>query len=125
MKRILSIIFICIAGVHFLNAQDLQLRHVVSFSFKEEATEEQVADLIKDFIDLQNKIPEIQSFEWGTDNSPEGLQKGLTHCFILTFKNEEDRDIYLPHPAHKAFGKKNGPIIKDVFVIDFYVKEDF
>ena len=104
-------------------AQKKPLRHVVSFKFAAEATDAQIDALIAAFADLQNKIPEVQSFEWGINNSPEGLDKGLTHCFILTFKNEADRDVYLPHPAHKAFIKDHGSIVADVFVIDYYARE--
>lgn len=102
--------------------QTKPLRHVVSFKFKPEATTDQINNLIADFEDLKNKIPQIQAFEWGKNNSPEGLDKGMTHCFILTFKDEADRDVYLPHPDHQAFGDKNGVIIEDVFVIDYYIE---
>ena len=91
------------------------------FKFKEDATKEQIAKVVKTFEDLKKKkkIAEIENFEWGTNNSPEGLNKGFTHCFILTFANEKARDAYLPHPDHKAFGKVLKPILDDVFVIDF------
>ena len=72
---------------------------------------------------MKKKIPEIVEFEWGTNNSPEGKNKGCTHGFILTFKSEKDRDAYLPHPAHKEFGKLVGPLLDDVFVIDFWSKD--
>ncbi|MDB5242587.1 MAG: stress responsive alpha-beta barrel protein, partial [Spirosoma sp.] len=56
---------------------------------------------------------------WGTNHSPENLNKGLTHAFILTFDSEKDRDAYLPHPAHKAFGGVVGAWLADVTVVDF------
>jgi len=61
--------------------------------------------------------------EWGTNNSPENLNKGFTHGFVLTFKTEKDRDAYLVHPDHKAFGKLVGGVLADVFVLDFLAKE--
>ena len=54
--------------------------------------------------------------------SPEKRDKGFTHCFILTFKTEKDRDDYLVHPEHTAFVKVALPVIDDVFVIDFWAK---
>ncbi|MFP6893571.1 MAG: Dabb family protein, partial [Opitutales bacterium] len=98
-----------------------KIRHVVCFKFKEDATKEQIAKVEKAFEDLKKKkkIAEIENLEWGTNNSPEGLNKGFTHCFILTFADEKARDNYLPHPDHKAFGKVLKPILDDVFVIDF------
>jgi Stress responsive A/B Barrel Domain len=41
---------------------------------------------------------------------------------VLTFKSEQDRDAYVVHPEHKAFGKLVGPLLDDVFVIDFWPK---
>jgi hypothetical protein len=99
------------------------LRHVVNFKFKSTATEAQVKDVVDAFRELKTKIPEIKSFEWGTNNSPENLNKGLTHCFVLSFDSEADRAKYLPHPDHKAFGAKLGPVLEDVFVIDYWAQE--
>lgn len=96
------------------------LRHVVAFKFKEKTSDAQIKELVKAFRGLKKKIPQISSFETGTNNSPENLNKGHTHAFILTFNSEEDRDAYLIHPDHKEFGKLVGPIVEDVFVIDFW-----
>lgn len=95
------------------------LQHVVLFKFKPEATPEKVAEIVAAFEALPSKIKEIKDFKWGTNNSPEKLDKGLTHAFILTFDSEKDRDTYLPHPAHKAFGTIVGPWLADVTVVDF------
>ncbi len=97
-----------------------QLRHVVLFKFKDSITAEAIHKAEKAFITLPNKISEIKDFEWGINNSPEGLDKGFTHCFFLTFDSEEDRAIYLPHPDHKAFGEILSPLLDDVLVIDYW-----
>jgi len=98
------------------------LRHVVSFKFKQSATPESIRSVEDAFRKLEDQIPEILSFEMGTNISPEGLDKGFTHCFILTFKSEKDRDAYLVHPDHKAFGSLVGPVLDDVFVVDFWAR---
>lgn len=112
---VLGMAFIAI----YATSNPRQLRHVVCFKFKSEATETQVDALIEAFEDLQYDIPEIKAFEWGLNNSPEGYDKGMTHIFQLTFDDEEGRDIYLPHPAHKAFGEIHGGIIDDLVVVDY------
>ena len=100
-----------------------KLRHVVAFKFKEGTTRERIKQVEDAFRDLKRKIKEIKAYEWGTNISAENRNKGCTHGFILTFKNEKDRDTYLNHPAHKEFGKLVGPVLDDVFVIDFWAKE--
>ena len=107
-----------------INAKDKKsapvLRHVVCFKFKNEAKPAEIQRIEREFASLKKKIPQIRAFEMGTNNSPEGLNKGFTHCFVVTFGNEKDREIYLPHPAHKAFVKILKPILEDVFVIDYW-----
>ena len=97
-----------------------QLRHIVLFKFKEEATKAQIKNVEEAFAELPLKIKEIKEFEWGLNNSPENLDKGFTHGFLLTFDSEAGRDIYLPHPDHKAFGEIVGPLLEDVFVLDYW-----
>lgn len=99
-----------------------QLRHVVLFKFKEGTTPADIQKVEAAFVALPSKISEIKDFEWGLNNSPEGLDKGFTHCFFLTFDSEEGRAVYLPHPAHKAFGKVLGPHLDDVLVLDYCTK---
>ena len=100
-----------------------ELFHVVSFKFKQDAKPEQVKAVEDAFEKLKGQIPEITSLKWGTNVSPEKHAKGFTHCFVLTFATEKDRDAYLVHEDHKAFGKVVGPVMDDVFVIDFWSKE--
>jgi hypothetical protein len=97
-----------------------QLRHVVLFKFKSDADPQAIARAQEAFEGLPDKIPQIREFEWGLNNSPEGLNKGFTHCFLLTFDSEEDRAIYLPHPDHKAFGALLKDILEDVTVVDYW-----
>ena len=96
------------------------LRHVVLFSFKEGSTPEQVKTVTDAFATLPKKIKQIKSFEWGTNNSPESLNQGFTHCFFVSFDSEKDRAVYLPHPDHIAFGDILRPILDKVLVIDYW-----
>lgn len=99
------------------------LRHVVLFKFKDSATEADIQKIVEAFKELPNKIEGILHFEWGTNVSPEGLSNGFTHCFFVTFKDEEARDAYLPHPAHEAFGGIVGPHLEKVLVVDYWPQE--
>ncbi len=99
------------------------LRHAVFFSFNEDSTEENIAGVTTAFAALPSKIDSIVDFQWGTNNSPENLDDGFTHGFLLTFKDEAGREVYLPHPAHTGeFADALRPHMKDVFVIDYWGK---
>jgi len=99
------------------------LRHVVLFKFKDSATPEDVKKVESAFADLPGKLPLIKGYEWGKNNIPENLNPGLEHCFLLTFSNEKDRDAYLVHPDHKAFGKILGPYLDKVTVVDYWTEK--
>ena len=96
-----------------------QVKHMVAFKFKDSATPEDIKKVETEFRALKKKIKEINSFSAGTNNSPEKLNKGMTHGFLLSFNSEEDRNTYLEHPDHKAFGKMAMEYLADVFVLDF------
>jgi hypothetical protein len=100
-----------------------RLQHVVSFKFKSTATAQDITKVEAAFRALKQSIPQIAAFEWGTNVSKEKKDKGFTHCYILTFKSQQDLDAYIVHPEHKAFGKLVGPLLDDVFVIDFWSKK--
>lgn len=95
-------------------------RHVVLFKFREDLSEETVRKIETEFRSLCMGLPFIIGFEWGRNSSPENLNNGLTHCFLVTFANEQDRDIYLPHPAHVEFCKTylDGNL-ENVCVVDY------
>jgi len=102
---------------------DSVLRHVVLFKFKPDTSQENIDKVQEAFSALPSKIPQIASYEWGINNSPEGLNQDFTHCFFLTFKSEADRAVYLPHPDHKAFGAVLGPHLGGVLVVDYWTHE--
>jgi hypothetical protein len=132
MKRLLVAAFLVVVAVVTLvlvernlsvaeDPKPAPLRHVVLFKFKDSASKEQVAKLAEEFRQLPKKIPGIIDFEFGTNNSPEGLNEGLTHCFVVTFKSEKDREVYLPHPAHKGFVDQLLPHLDKAVVVDYFV----
>jgi Stress responsive A/B Barrel Domain len=98
-----------------------QVRHVVVFKYKPEATPAQIQQVTDAFRALATSIPGITAFEDGVNNSPENKNQGFTHVYVLTFENAAARDAYLPHPEHKKFGQVIGKsgIFVDAFVVDY------
>jgi hypothetical protein len=126
MKFILSSLLILITMTtmaqtqHTGNDTSRLLRHAVLFKFKDASSAADVKKVEDAFRALPSKIKEIAAFEWGTNNSPENINQGFTHCFFVSFKSEADRAVYLPHPAHKEFVKVLGPHLDKVLVIDYW-----
>ncbi len=100
-----------------------ELRHIVLFKYKPEVTPAQLDEINRAFQDLKRQIPQVKDFERGINNSPEGLDKGFTHGYLITFASEEDRAAYLPHPAHKKFVELLGGKLDEPLVFDYWVVE--
>ncbi len=100
-------------------AADGPIRHVVHFKFKDDATPAQIDHVVKEFAALKSKIDVVESLEWGTNVSPEGLSKDFKHCWIISFQDAAARDIYLKHKDHEAFVAIVKPLLADGFVVDF------
>jgi len=95
------------------------IRHLVLLRFTAEASERTRAAISDDFAALPGRIPLVRALERGVNTSPEGLDRGYTHAFLLSFDTEADRDAYLPHPEHQAFVSRLKPWLADVLVIDY------
>ena len=92
------------------------MKHVVLCAF--------VADLdptaiIADFASLATTVPSVQALEHGPNVSPEGLNDGFTHCFMVTFAGAAERDEYLVDPVHLAFVERFTPTLEKILVVDY------
>ena len=126
MKKLLFLLTLTILSLTSLHAQknketEKQLRHVVLFTFKSTSSAKSVDSVVKAFNKLYGSVPQVKKMEWGLNMSPEHLDQGFTHCFVLTFSSEKDLASYQLHPAHKAFQTILKPHMDKVFVVDYFV----
>jgi len=107
-------------GMPSADAEEL-VRHVVVFKYTEDASDAEIQEITEAFRALQDKIPGIVSFEHGVNNSPEDLNQGFTHVYVITFEDEAARDAYLPHPEHQQFVDMlmGSGIFDEAFVVDY------
>lgn len=110
-----------VANVAIADDSGKVLKHVVMYKFKDDCTAAQVQEVIDAFSGLPKKVDTIIGFEKGLNTSKEGKSDGLTHVFVVTFKDEAGLATYLKHPAHDAYVK----VVKDkrekVVVFDYWV----
>lgn len=97
------------------------VRHFGVFEFKKKVSESQITECFRTMKDMVGKIPGLIDMEYGPYNSPEGLNDGFTHGFLMTFDNESSRDSYLPHPIHEQVKDLVVPRLDRVVVFDFVV----
>jgi hypothetical protein len=99
----------------------VKLRHVVLFGFSGAASEATIAEVVRRFAELKTLVPGVDAFEWGKNCSPEGIDHGHSHAFLLTFGSSEARDAYLIHPNHVAFSNWVRSLVATVTVVDYWV----
>lgn len=95
-----------------------KVHHMVFLKFKRDVSEDSVADVFAQLAQLQELIPGIEYFQGGPHSSPEGRNQGFNHAFLMTFRDVESRDQYLPHPEHERVKAQLISLIDDVIAVD-------
>lgn len=95
------------------------IRHILLIKFNNTADTAKIAAVQTLFESMPDKIEGVRSVEWGTNDSPEGLNKDFTHSVLMTFADEAARQRYLPHPEHEALKQVFVPLVEDIVVFDY------
>ena len=98
-----------------------KVKHIALLKFKEGTTQEQIDQTFDQILELSESIDGIEDYVSGVNNSPEGLNQGYTHGFVMTFKDAAARDAYLPHADHERVKSTVLPSLESVLVFDFEV----
>jgi hypothetical protein len=98
-----------------------KVKHVVLLKFKDGTTEEQIGKFFEDVLDLSETVPGIDDYVSGANCSPENLNQGMTHSFIMTFADIAARDAYIVHPDIQHFKTTASAIVENALVFDFEV----
>lgn len=94
------------------------LYHVVLLKLKAGATEAEIAAAREAVVGLRERIPGIESIDWGPNTSPEGLAQGYDIGVVMRFAQAGVRDVYLPHPDHQAIVPYVLAVAETVLVFD-------
>ncbi|KAJ5872033.1 uncharacterized protein N7529_004386 [Penicillium soppii] len=105
----------------------MTITHIVLFQFKSDVTPETINDITERMLSLKEccvhpktQKQYIKASSGGIDNSPEGLQNGITHAFVVEFDSAADRDYYVnDDPKHREFVQRVGKSLEKAQVIDF------
>ena len=80
---------------------------ILTMSAPSMAIEDKIADrlwesskVLDELMELSENVPGIEDYVAGLNNSPEGLNKGYTHGFVMTFTDAAARDAYQIGRAH-------------------------
>jgi hypothetical protein len=91
--------------------------HLVIFAVKDDASEEDVQDLLASLRDLRGSISNVMDLSVGEDFS--GRAKGYTHGLFVRFRTADDLRVYLDHPEHRAVVEKLDAVTSGRLVVDY------
>ena len=98
-----------------------KIKHIALIKFKDSTTPEQIEQVFEQIMDLSEAVPGVEDYVSGANNSPEGLNDGFTHGFVMTFTDAAARDAYLPHAEHERVKTAVLPYVERVVVFDFEI----
>lgn len=77
------------------------IHHLVLLRLRRDVPAARVKEIFELIGSMKAHVPGLASYHHGPYSSPEGLQRGYTHGFAMTFDNAASRDTYLFHPEHE------------------------
>ena len=91
--------------------------HLVLFTVKEDASSEEVADLLSSIRGLRGSIPNVIDLSVGEDFSGRGGP--YTHGLFARFQTPDDLQAYLKHPEHLKVVEKLEATTEGRIVVDY------
>lgn len=91
--------------------------HLVLFAVNDDASPEDVEDLLASIRNLRGSIPNVLDLSVGEDFS--GRAKGYTHGIFVRLRTTDDLRAYLDHPDHQAVVEKLDALTTGRLVVDY------
>lgn len=91
--------------------------HLVFFAVKDEASSEEVEDLLSSMRGLKDEVPSTVDLSVGEDFS--GRSGEYTHALFARFEDTAGLQEYMQHPAHLAVVEKLDNVTSGRIVADY------
>ena len=91
--------------------------HLVFFAVREDASGEEVDDLISSIRGLREEVPGTVELSVGEDFS--GRSGGYTHALFARFEDTSVLERYMKHPAHLAVVEKLETTTTGRIIVDY------
>lgn len=80
------------------------IRHIVLIRFRDDVSAAAIAAMFAELHEIQHKIAGVLAITAGRSESPEQIERGYMHGFVVDFAGWEVLQAYQDHPAHQALG---------------------
>ena len=82
------------------------IRHIVLTKFKSNTAEDKIAEIYAGLSELVGKLSGAHNFTGGRSVSPEQIERGYMHGFVIDFDSRADLKTYAEHPEHQVLGSQ-------------------
>jgi hypothetical protein len=82
------------------------VRHIVLIRFRQDVSETAIAALFAELHRIEGKVSGLLSITSGRSESPEQMERGYMHGFVVDFADWDGLQAYQDHPDHQALGAK-------------------
>ena len=82
------------------------IRHIVLIRFLPTQSDGQIADLFAELHAINGKITGLLAITAGKSESPEQMERGYMHGFVVDFSDWAALQAYQDHPEHQVLGAK-------------------
>lgn len=80
------------------------IRHIVLTKFNPEVSEATIKGIYDGLAAVTDKLPGAANFTGGRSESPEQIERGYMHGFVIDFDSWEALQTYSDDEDHKALG---------------------
>jgi hypothetical protein len=80
------------------------IRHIVMTKFKPDVAEDKIRGIYDGLSALTEKLPGAANSTGGRSESPEQIERGYMHGFVIDFDSWDALQTYADNPEHKALG---------------------
>ena len=80
------------------------IRHIVLTKFKPETSEDTIAGIYAGLSSVTERLEGAHNFTGGRSKSPEQIERGYMHGFVVDFDDWDALQRYADDEEHKAYG---------------------
>ncbi len=80
------------------------IRHIVLTRFKAAVSEDTIAEIYRGLAALVDQLDAASGFTGGRSTSPEQIERGYMHGFVIDFESRDALQNYADNPEHKRLG---------------------
>ena len=82
------------------------IRHIVLIKFREDVADSDIDAVFQEAHQFKERVDGIVAVSSGRSDSPEKIERGYMHGFIVDFKDWDAHKAYNDDPQHGAFEEK-------------------